>query len=186
MLLKKIILVTGGARSGKSRIAENMVKEKGKRVLYVATAIPFDREMKDRIEKHKSTRPKHWFTYEAYKNFEEDGLLFDEYEVVLVDCLTIMITNLILEDWNDQFNPSQIDELEDKVNREITGLLNMIKRAGCCAVLVSNEVGMGLVPDNPLGRVFRDIAGRINQKVAQEADEVYFCVSGIPMKIKGD
>lgn len=180
----KIILVTGGARSGKSSFAEQYIKKIGNNVLYIATAIAFDDEMKDRIKKHKKSRPEDWKTFEGYKNFDNSEIDLYGIECVLVDCLTIMTTNILLEDWKDDITPLMVDDLEAKVINELDKLLKRLLESECTAVLVTNEVGLGLVPEYPLGRVFRDVAGRVNQKVASISDEVYFCVSGIPMQIK--
>lgn len=184
--MKSLTLVTGGARSGKSTFAENLIN-KEQNVVYIATAIPFDKEMKDRIKKHRDSRPSNWYTIERYKEFEEvmsiDILSNAEY--VLVDCITLMITNLLLENSNDFDNTSmeEIDEIEKNIFKEIDKLLNVV--ANKKVIIVTNEIGMGIVPDNLLSRVFRDIAGRVNQYIAKKADYVYLLVSGIPVTIKG-
>ena len=191
--MKKIILVTGGARSGKSRFAEKMADDFGGKVLYVATAKASDSEMVERISHHKQSRPAHWGTYEGYKNFSNDQFIeiAKKYEVALVDCLTVMSSNIILEQFGDLegnteylFDNEKAQRIETKVLIEINGLMNALEDANITAIMVTNEVGMALVPEFPLGRLFRDIAGRVNQRVADRACEVYFCVSGIPMKIK--
>lgn len=183
----KIILVTGGARSGKSSFAENMARKLGDFILYVATSIAFDEEMKLRIKKHREQRPEQWETLEAYKDMDIN--LKDKLEGksgIMLDCITIMLTNIMLEenlDWNS-LQSAEILELEKKVNDEIYKLIDVINSSNKTFILVTNEVGMGIVPENALSRVFRDMAGRVNQLLAKAADEVYFCVSGIPMKIK--
>ncbi len=181
-ILNKIILVTGGARSGKSRFAEKTADAISEKVLYVATAVAIDDEMKERIAHHRKSRPPEWKTFEGYKGFEKDQFvdLAKEFEVVLVDCLTIMCTNIILE----QPEGASDQEIETKVLFEVNNLMNALEDVKVTAIFVTNEVGMGLVPEYPLGRLFRDIAGRVNQRVADRAHEVHFCVSGIPMKIK--
>jgi adenosylcobinamide kinase / adenosylcobinamide-phosphate guanylyltransferase len=183
----KMILVTGGARSGKSTFAEEMVKKLGDKVLYIATAIPFDDEMKLRIKKHKDQRPSSWETLEVYKNFDmELNVRLKSKSVVLLDCITVMITNLMFEkcqDW-DHIKAQDMENIEKYVQIELEKLLQVIDRAEATWVLVTNEVGMGLVPEYPFGRAFRDVAGRMNQMLATVSSEVYFCVSGIPMKIK--
>ncbi|EOD00387.1 bifunctional adenosylcobinamide kinase/adenosylcobinamide-phosphate guanylyltransferase [Caldisalinibacter kiritimatiensis] len=186
--MEDIILITGGARSGKSRFAENMAKESNKRVLYIATAISCDKDMKDRILKHKQSRPKDWKVLEKYKEFDEikdlDG--FKQWDVILLDCITLMVSNLLLESGLDfdTCNMLEVDNVEEYILNEIDKLLNVVKSEGKRLILVTNEVGMGLVPSYRLGNIFRDIAGRVNQYLAQRASEVYFTVSGIPMKIK--
>lgn len=183
----KLILVTGGARSGKSSFAENIARELGEKILYIATSLPLDDEMKQRIQKHRERRPEYWETLEAYSEFDElpDGVLKDRTGVIL-DCITIMVTNImaeVIEDW-DSIDHVKAEETEKAVEREISGLLDTIKASSMPFILVTNEVGMGIVPEYPSARVFRDIAGRVNQRLASEADEVYLCVSGIPVRIK--
>jgi len=184
----KLILVTGGARSGKSTFAEELVKKNGKKVLYIATANDFDDEMKHRIKKHKEQRPTTWETLEAFKDF--DNILnkhIADKDVVILDCITIMVANIMYEgcdDWNNM-TIMEIDKMEVMVNKEISSLIGVIREGNIPFILVTNEIGMGVVPEFPSGRVFRDIAGRVNQSLAKAADEVYLCVSGIPVKIKG-
>lgn len=183
----KLVLVTGGARSGKSSFAEEMAGKFGDNVLYIATSIPFDDEMRDRIQKHRERRPSCWETLEAYRDM--DVKLTDRLggkDAVLLDCVTIMVTNLMFEkkmDW-DNVNPDEINEIEGFTGLEIEKLISVIRNDKVPFVIVTNEVGMGVVPEYPSGRAFRDIAGRVNQRLAREADEVYLCVSGIPVKIK--
>lgn len=188
--MKDIRLITGGARSGKSSLAEKFAREATGRVLYIATAIAFDQGMKDRIKKHKARRPADWMTIECYKDFNElvDKEFFLEADTILLDCITLMLSNLMLESGLDFDNCSmeEVDSLEADVFEEIERLLALVKLHKKKIILVSNEVGMGLVPSYKLGNYFRDIAGRVNQYLAEEANEVYFMVSGIPMKIKGD
>lgn len=183
----KIILVTGGARSGKSGFGEGLLKEMGSEVLYVATAKAFDDEMRERIKKHQQSRPQEWVTYEGYRDFRQHlGGKLHPYRGLILDCVTIMITNLMMElesDW-DQISAQRIDEVEKEIFAQIQELVALLKETPLTAVLVTNEVGLGIVPGNPMSRAFRDIAGRMNQYLAREADEVYFTVSGIPMKIK--
>ncbi|AIS51523.1 bifunctional adenosylcobalamin biosynthesis protein CobU [Thermoanaerobacter kivui] len=183
----KLIMVTGGARSGKSEFAEELaLKEGGDNVLYIATSIPFDEEMKERIKRHKERRPPSWETKEAYKNLYE-VISKSSAKVVLIDCLTVMITNFLMEVdlmW-EKANIEEIDKIESQIAAEVEKILKAKKVFKGDIILVTNEVGMGLVPEYKLGRIFRDIAGRMNKKVAEAADEVYLMVSGIPLKIKG-
>jgi len=184
----KIIFVTGGARSGKSSFGENLVKQYGQKISYIATMNFFDEEMKDRVEKHKLRRNETFETVEAYKNFSEVFKNINRENLVLFDCLTNMISNLLLENQVDfeKISQKEIEILEKGINYEIDDLILSLKNHKNDCIIVSNELGMGLVPPYALGRVFRDIAGRVNQLFAKEAHEVYFVVSGIPMKIKGD
>lgn len=184
---KGLVLITGGARSGKSRFGESLLKDIDGKVLYIATAQAFDDEMKDRIKKHKEGRPENWITFEGYKNLQRDLQQYKgKVSGILLDCITIMITNLILEediDW-DTATSWEIDLLEKMVQKEILGLVETVRSFDVPVVLITNELGLGIVPENKLARVFRDIAGRVNQFIAKEAEAVYFVVCGIPNKIK--
>lgn len=183
-----MVFITGGARSGKSSFAEDYVKKISAvdEVLYIATAIAFDDGMKSRIKKHRESRPSEWATLEKYKDFKSLGenKVFKEKKVILLDCLTLLISNLLLEYKGDfdKITVEEIEELEKNIEREITDLLESCREKEF--IIVTNEVGLGLVPSYKLGSIFRDIAGRMNQKIAKEAKEVYLLVSGIPMKIK--
>jgi len=184
----KIILVTGGARSGKSTYAEELAKNSGENIMYIATAIPFDEEMEDRIKKHQESRPSEWFTYEGYKDLDiilnEKG---DNFQGVLLDCVTVMTTNNIFEypefDENN-IEIAMLDKIQDFIKNEFIKLIDVAKQKNLTLIMVTNELGSGLVPESSLGRAFRDIAGRINQIIAKQADEVYLLVAGIPVKIK--
>lgn len=183
----EIVLVTGGARSGKSTYAEALAKKMKGNILYIATAIPFDEEMKLRVAKHKAQRPSHWKTLEAYKDFDKlFKIELQDKAAVLLDCITIMVTNLFLEKCKDVNSISNIEanEIENYIKSEIEKLILLAKSAAIPFIIVTNEVGMGVVPEYPSGRVFRDVAGRANQMLAQAASQVYLCVSGIPVKIK--
>ena len=186
----KSILVTGGARSGKSSYAESLAAKEGKAVLYVATSIPFDEEMKSRIHKHQQSRPKGWDTYEGYRYL---GTYLKElntyYDAILIDCITIMVTNLLFDFLDpsldmDKLTMEQIQQVEEKIQQEIQLLLEGIEKTSSTVIMVTNELGSGIVPESKLGRIFRDIAGRVNQQIAQRADRVYLTVCGIPMQIK--
>ncbi len=180
-----MILVTGGARSGKSQFAEEIVSQKYKDILYIATSIPFDDEMKLRIELHKKRRPKNWCTYEGFKNI--DKVIYESKEdCILFDCITIFITNLIFEYAENPENMTREDFLntEKRIIEDFESIIKAVKETGKEIVFVTNEIGMGIVPENKLSRNFRDIAGKINQVAAKESDEVYMTVCGIPIKIK--
>ena len=183
----KLILITGGARSGKSSFAEETAKKLGNKILYVATSIAFDEEMKDRIKRHRGQRPPEWETVEAYRDLdtELEGRLSGK-NTVLLDCITVMVSNLMLEksmDW-EGMNVEAIRDAEERAGLEIDKLLKLAAGADIPFIIVTNELGMGVVPPTVLGRAIRDIGGRANQVLARAAEEVYLCVSGIPVKIK--
>jgi len=183
----KLIFVTGGARSGKSTFAEKTIKKAGKDIIYIATAIAFDEEMKQRIALHKKQRPSNWHTIEAYKNISEKLSTYKKhYDGVLLDCITIMINNIMMDEivnW-DKISIKEATLIEKKVVVEITNLINYIKKVDKLFVIVTNEVGSGIVPIYQSSRLFRDIAGRANQILANAADEAYLLVSSLPVKIK--
>lgn len=175
-----MIFITGGARSGKSGFAEQLARERGGRVTYIATARAADEEMRLRIAEHEKRRPGSWRTVEAHINLS--GAVAEATQgsgTVLVDCLTVYISNLLLTQGLGA--DKRVGHL---VGGEIDRLAEVCKSANGSVILVSNEVGMGIVPDNALARAFRDIAGRANQKLAAAANEVYLCVSGIPVRVK--
>ena len=186
------MFVLGGARSGKSRYAQERAEQAagpGGRVLFIATAEARDEEMRERVRRHRLARPGHWTTVEAPRLAAR--AVADAAPgtgAVLVDCLTLLMTNLLLEplDLSDA-GAAEADAgaAEAEVLAEIERLLAAARAAPAPVILVSNEVGLGVVPPSELGRAFRDIAGRAHQRVAAEADEVVFLVAGIPQRIKG-
>lgn len=190
-----IIYVTGGAKSGKSKFAEDLLlslNDGKQKNVYLATSVVFDEEMKKKVELHKARRKNNWITVESYKNFSQNlEEVMNENKKnkknnMLVDCLTNMISNIIFEneeiDW-EKPEKNQLEKCDENVEKEVQNLCKVFKNFEN-VVIVSNEVGMGLVPAYPLGRYFREIAGKMNQFVAEKADEAYFVVSGISMKIK--
>lgn len=172
--MKKFILILGSARSGKSGYAVKLAKKRTKKVAFIATAAPLDREMKRRIKLHRASRPRHWKLIEEGKDVSSIlSRLKGKYEVVLIDCLGLLISNLFVDNLDDK-------EIESRIKK----LINTILRVNLTTILVSNEVGGGIVPENPLARRFRDLLGLSNQMIARRADEVIFMQSGIPIKIK--
>jgi adenosylcobinamide kinase/adenosylcobinamide-phosphate guanylyltransferase len=172
----KITFITGGARSGKSSFALKTASALDGQKAYLATAEDLDQEMKERISRHKEARGSDWNTHEEPVKIA-DALkgIMDRYDVAVLDCLTLWLSNLVCNNMNCE------NDIED--------FINVIKNAeagtrNAKLFIVSNEVGMGIVPENELARRFRDLAGVLNQKVAQLADEVYLVTAGIPMKIK--
>ena len=180
-----MILVTGGARSGKSRHAEALIAD-SPQVLYIATSQIFDEEMAARIQHHRDGRPPHWRTAECWRH--RDALITPDNapeEAILLECVTTMVTNLLFAMGGDT-DPDNWDyaAMEQAIEDEIRALIDACQRCPAQVVLVTNEVGMGIVPENRLARHFRDIAGRVNQRLAAAADEVWLVVSGIGVKIK--
>lgn len=173
--MRKFILILGGARSGKSKYAVGLAKRLAKRVIFIATAISPDEEMKERIKLHKASRPRQWKLIEEGKAISNILLkLKGKYKLVLVDCLGLLISNLLAEDLKDK-------EIEKRIKK----FINIISKVKLNIILVSNEVGCGIVPGNLLARRFRDLLGLANQMIAKTADEVIFMQSGIPVMIKG-
>lgn len=182
----KLILITGGARSGKSTFAEKVAASLADNVTYIATAEALDSEMEERIRHHRRSRPQHWETVEeprrAAEVIERVG---QTAPVILLDCLTLLVCNLVLE--AGRFEGEQFFLEPEAENR----ILVYLKRTARCArevpahvIVVTNEVGLGLVPPYELGRAYRDLVGRANQAMAEEADEVYLTISGLPVEIK--
>jgi len=189
----KLILVLGGARSGKSTFAEQLAAEiGGDQVLYVATAEAGDDEMRDRVKAHRMSRPSAWPTLEASLNLgrairESAG----DMQAILVDCWTMLIANRLLAasgPVGDPFGDPSADPFDADIEAEILeegeGLAACARAIQAQVIVVSNEVGMGLVPPYELGRAYRDLLGRANQQLARHADEVYLLVAGISMRIK--
>lgn len=175
-----LILVLGGARSGKSGFAEELAGRAGPRVVYVATATVGDQEMARRVAHHRARRPVNWQTVEEPFRPERAVRVYGgEADAVLVDCLTMWITNLLLD------GPERpAEDTETLILERARELADAAGPAPARVILVANEVGLGLVPDNPLGRNYRDIAGRVNQYLARRADQVYLVVAGLPVEIK--
>lgn len=207
--MSKVILVLGGARSGKSRYAVELARQFNQKTVFIATYQPDldkdkkcsdgtvivspsiehnneivkqdnvnvkDEEMRQRIEEHRKNRPQEWLTVEEGKNIETvisnlKGLS----NIVIIDCLTLLVSNLILTE-----TPAEM------LKHKIKDIIRAVVEVDVTAIIVSNEVGGGVVPDTPLGREFRDVAGWANQIIAEKADEVYLMVAGIPLKIKGE
>ena len=167
----RLTLVLGGARSGKSRFAESVIAALPPPWIYVATAEPGDAEMAERIAAHRARRPDGWQTIEAPHDLAGAVAAAPADGALLVDCLTLWLSNRMLAAADLE---AEIGRLEDV----------LVHRAGA-AVLVSNEVGCGIVPDNALARRFRDMQGWLNQRIAARADRVILMVAGVPLTVKG-
>lgn len=184
--MTELILVTGGARSGKSTIAERIFEDYDT-LLYIATSVPFDEEMRDRIAKHRERRDGKWRTVEMFQDFNglEDNQDFLECRGVLLDCITVMLSNRFYYGKIDgNTSLEQYDELECVILEDVSNLIGLAKSYDKKMVIVTNELGMGIVPIDRMTRMYRDIAGRINQYLAKEADKVILAVSGIGVDLK--
>jgi adenosylcobinamide kinase/adenosylcobinamide-phosphate guanylyltransferase len=182
--LSKITLVTGGSRSGKSTFGEGMLKEKDK-VLYIATSVITDDEMRERVAIHKERRNKNWETYEGYKDLKK-VIKESECKFIMLECVTTMITNLIFDKYLDFDNISkeEIQVLEEMISEQFKEVISACKESDKEIVIISNEVGFGLVSEYKLGRIFTDISGRINQLLGKLSDDAYLVVAGLPLKLK--
>lgn len=187
--MSDIILMTGGARSGKSIYAEKFAKDfGGSSVLYIATASICDDEMEERVRKHRLQRPASWKTLEQFWGFEDLDLKdeFVQSKVILVDCFGFMLNNIMYHcgiDWDTCPIPD-MERVEARMLKELDDLISLCRKYRKCLIGVTNEVGMGLVPAERSSRYYRDILGNANKHFAEQADQVIFMVSGIPMQVK--
>lgn len=181
----QIILCSGGARSGKSEFAERLALSTEGRKAYVATGQAFDEEMVDRIKKHQERRGDIWTNFEVplylakeWQNISQSA------DVILIDCLTMFTTNHMMAHGSIQ-GQQAANDLEEAVLSELESLLSLIASSdGKTVIFVTNEIGLGIVPDNKLARYFRDIAGRVNRTVATVADKLYLTISGVTIELK--
>lgn len=177
----KIVLVTGGARSGKSTFAEHYAAAAGEPVAYIATAQVGDEEMRLRVELHQRRRPAEWLTIEAPVDADRAiAQAAQTAKVVLFDCLTLYTSNLLLA----AATLTEPAERQRYIIGAIDKLIEAAQASQATVIFVTNEVGMGIVPDNALAREYRDVAGKVNQRVAAAADEVYLVVCGLAVDIK--
>ena len=174
--MKKKIFVLGGCRSGKSSYAlETAQKFSGNKKVFIATCVPRDDEMKLRVARHQQERSRHWHTVEAPLHLPQAIVeAGGKASVLLIDCLTLWINNLLMENYDSE-----------QILDQVQSLSRAVSSATLPVVLVSNEVGTGIVPDNKLARLYRDLVGSTNQAVAACADQVIWTVAGIPVIIKG-
>lgn len=200
--MSQFTLVTGGARSGKSRFAELLAAHAKRPVIYIATAQIWDEEMALRVKKHQQQRPSTWQLIEEPRNIRDTLIkLKDEDAVILLDCVTLWLTNLLLAGQAQPTTPSCPDgeefpltlqndndlfsnELEPQILDIVKDVAQLAHEIKPPVIFVTNEVGQGIVPENPLSRAYRDLAGRSNQILAHSADLVYMVVAGFPMEIK--
>jgi adenosylcobinamide kinase / adenosylcobinamide-phosphate guanylyltransferase len=181
----KLTFILGGARSGKSSYAQRLAERRGGPITYLATATPSDEEMAMRIAKHRRDRPAGWDVREIPHRLGSTLAAQPISQgIVLLDCLTILVANVTLIGENDVDHPDEVAAAQ-RVEDEIDGLLQTIQESEAEWIVVSNEVGQGLVPPYPLGRLYRDLLGRANQRLAAQAEEVVWMVAGIPVPIQG-
>lgn len=169
----KIVLIGGGARSGKSTFALSLARRLGTRRAFVATAQALDEEMQERIAEHVRTRGPDFQTVEEPLALTEALVDLRDIDVVVIDCLTLWLSNLLLR-----------DESETRILEQVQDLIGVLERRAFHAVIVTNEVGMGVVPETSLGRAFRDVAGRTHQRLAGVADEIYLAILGLILRIR--
>ncbi|MBN1438824.1 MAG: bifunctional adenosylcobinamide kinase/adenosylcobinamide-phosphate guanylyltransferase [Anaerolineales bacterium] len=179
----KLTLILGGARSGKSAHARRLAEERGGRVVYVATAEAGDDDMRARIRRHRSERPAGWTTLEIPRGvaevFTKDP---PQADVIVLDCITLLVSNAMLAGTENE-DPLDESAAEGRVESELNGLLRVVENGSADWIVVTNEVGSGLVPPYPAGRLYRDLLGRANQRLAARAEEVYWMAAGIPLPI---
>ncbi len=180
--MAKIILITGGSRSGKSMYAQRIAESLSGTRTYIATCPVIDKEMEDRVRKHQEARESaSWQTIEEVTDLAGALRRSKGSEVILVDCLTLWINNLMYE---AEQKKKYLDE--DMISARCEDVLGVCRNLTGTVIFVANEVGMGIVPENPSSRLFRDLAGRCNQSMAAHADTAIFMVSGLPVYIKGE
>jgi Adenosyl cobinamide kinase/adenosyl cobinamide phosphate guanylyltransferase len=202
--MSQFTLITGGARSGKSNFAELLAASLKRPVIYIATAQVWDDEMARRVKKHQEQRPSTWRLIEEPQNIRETLLeLKDEDGVILLDCVTLWLSNLLLQGHTKpdsptnptnpgnedipaapQNDPGQLASLEQIITANVKEVALLAHEIKPQIIFVTNEIGQGIVPEYPLARAYRDIVGRCNRILAQSADDVYFVVAGYPMEIK--
>ncbi len=195
MMPPRLILILGGARSGKSAFAERLAANSGKTVAFIATATAGDDEMRERIARHRASRPPQWHTIEEPHDLA--GALRQAYtlaDVALLDCVTLWLGNMLLQEPGERERDNQENAEPHSANslfherslQHIAALLAVIQsaQAGKTLIVVSNEVGLGIVPAYPLGRLYRDTLGYVNQRLAQAAERVYLMVAGLAVDIK--
>ncbi len=200
----RLTLILGGARSGKSAMAERLARQSTGRVTFIATAQPLDEEMQARIAAHRAARPAHWRTLE--ESLDLAGAVrsaAESSDLLVVDCLTLWVSNRLcgigVPDLAPPVGPSgsggtlalplrppeDLNRLAGGLEAAVGEVVKSVRARDVTAILVSNEVGLGLVPDTPMGRVYRDLLGTVNRRFAEDADEVVLMVAGLPLAVKG-
>ena len=180
-----ITLLIGGAGSGKSHFAQELALRLGGAVLFVATAAAGDDEMRQRIDQHRKKRPPAWSTLEVTTGVGKKILeKIGDARVVIVDCITLLVNNIFSQYSDRAGEPTSVPLIEKRLDAEIEELISCTRQLDAHFIIVSNEVGLGLVPPNRLGRLYRDLLAKANQRLAEAADEVYLMVAGLAVPIK--
>ena len=180
--MSKNTLITGGARSGKSHFAQELALKSAQPVLFVATATAGDEEMKQRIEKHRRSRPVAWRTLEVTTHVgNQIADKVGDARTVVVDCITLLLNNVFSQYYNENMDDALV---EKEAISEIAELTDCFDHSEASFIIVTNEIGLGLVPADKLSRLYRDLLGKANQTLAQRVDKVYLLVAGIPLLIK--
>ena len=176
-MAKQLTLIIGGARSGKSAFAQSLAGKLGERVTFIATAEAGDEEMRTRIENHRRARPRHWQTIETPTGVGEAMRQAAGAEVIVLDCLALFVSNVLLQD--EDYAAAEV-----RLEGEVAEVLAAYRAGQADLIVVTNEVGLGVVPAYELGRAFRDLIGRANATLAREADRVYWMMAGLAMEVK--
>jgi adenosylcobinamide kinase/adenosylcobinamide-phosphate guanylyltransferase len=180
-----LTLIVGGVRSGKSRFGERLALALDlPDVLYIATAEARDEEMRERISKHRASRPPHWQTLECPIQIAESLAERRTYpSVILLDCLTLLVTNHLCCDPTRELSPTNVDSIHQNLRKEILSLIQFARSHAIHLIIVSGEVGLGIVPDYPLGRAFRDLLGWANQTISEHGDAVFMMIAGLAIPL---
>lgn len=176
-----LIYITGGIRSGKSEFAERLAGALEGSVLYVAFGVVSDEEMKKRIEMHQERRPNHWGVLEKPNELSGYHAVYQQYDCILVDCLSSWVANKCMD---IPENELKHEKHRESVIKEVEEWLETVRELKQQVIVVSNEVGLGGVALSPLGRLFQDVLGKVNQLIAQESEEAYAILSGLPVRLK--
>ncbi len=179
----QILFVTGGARSGKSTFAEHLARHSGAPVVYLATMEAGDDELRDRVQRHQARRPASWSTVEEPVAIADAVAGAATEACVLIDCLSLWVTNRLMQLGSEEPDLTSVEALEAALDVEVEALLGVARRRAGETVIVTNEVGAGIVPAYPLGRVYRDVLGRVNQRVSYAADRAWLLVAGRPLEL---
>ncbi len=181
----KIVMVTGGTRSGKSSFAEGLLKDENS-ILYIATGKITDDEMAERVRHHQERRGERYRTYEGYEAIP-DAIRESAETATMLECIGTMVTNMMFDEDRDldRISIEDVKQMEERIVSAVSDIIGEMKKTNQLHMVITNEVGFALISEYKLGRIFTDILGRVNQFIARHADEVYLVVSGLPVKVKG-